>query len=37
VTDSIGRRFVLLPPGEFDMGSTEAEVAQLLEQAGATQ
>jgi len=32
----IGMRFVLIPPGEFDMGSTEAEVAKLLEQAKAT-
>jgi formylglycine-generating enzyme required for sulfatase activity len=29
-------KFVLIPPGEFDMGSTEAEVAKLLEQAQAT-
>ena len=29
-------RFVLIPPGEFDMGSTEAEVARLLEEAKAT-
>jgi formylglycine-generating enzyme required for sulfatase activity len=29
-------RFVLIPPGEFDMGSTEEEVAKLLEQARAT-
>ena len=34
--NSIGMRFVLIPPGEFDMGSTEAEVAKLLEQAKAT-
>jgi len=34
--DSIGVKFVLIPPGEFDMGSTEAEVAKLLEQAKAT-
>ncbi|NLF68658.1 MAG: SUMF1/EgtB/PvdO family nonheme iron enzyme [Candidatus Anammoximicrobium sp.] len=34
--NSIGIRFVLVPPGEFDMGSTEAEVAKLLEEAKAT-
>ena len=34
--NSLGIRFVLIPPGEFDMGSTEAEVAKLLEQAKAT-
>jgi formylglycine-generating enzyme required for sulfatase activity/serine/threonine protein kinase len=34
--NSIGMRFVLIPPGEFDMGSTEEEVAKLLEQAKAT-
>jgi formylglycine-generating enzyme required for sulfatase activity len=33
--DSIGMKFVLIPPGEFDMGSTEAEVAKLLEEAKA--
>ncbi len=31
--NSIGMRFVLIPPGEFQMGSTEAEVARLLEEA----
>jgi sulfatase modifying factor 1 len=31
--NSIGIKLVLIPPGEFDMGSTEAEVAKLLEQA----
>jgi WD40 repeat protein/formylglycine-generating enzyme required for sulfatase activity len=36
MTNSIGMRFVLIPPGEFDMGSTEPEVARLLEQARAT-
>ena len=36
MTNSIGMRFVLIPPGEFDMGSTEEEVAKLLEQAKAT-
>jgi len=34
--NSIGIRFALIPPGEFDMGSTEAEVAKLLEEAKAT-
>jgi formylglycine-generating enzyme required for sulfatase activity len=34
--NSIGMKFVLIPPGEFDMGSTEAEVAKLLEEAKAT-
>ena len=29
-------KFVLIPPGEFDMGSTEEEVAKLLEEAKAT-
>ena len=33
--NSIGMRFVLIPPGEFDMGSTEAEVARLLDEAKA--
>ena len=36
MTNSIGMKFVLIPPGEFDMGSTEAEVAKLLEEAKAT-
>jgi formylglycine-generating enzyme required for sulfatase activity len=31
--NSIGVRFVLIPPGEFDMGSTEEEVAKLVEDA----
>jgi len=35
MTNSIGMRFELIPPGEFDMGSTEAEVAKLLEEAKA--
>ena len=35
-TNSIGMKVVLIPPGEFDMGSTVAEVAKLLEQAQAT-
>jgi formylglycine-generating enzyme required for sulfatase activity/serine/threonine protein kinase len=30
--NSIGMKFVLIPPGEFMMGSTEAEVAQLLKE-----
>ena len=34
--NSLGMRFALIPPGEFDMGSTEAEVATLLEKAIAT-
>ncbi len=34
--NSIGMKFMLIPPGEFDMGSTEEEVAELLEQARAT-
>ncbi|MCY2992153.1 MAG: SUMF1/EgtB/PvdO family nonheme iron enzyme [Planctomycetota bacterium] len=33
MTNSIGMRFVLIPPGEFDMGSTAEEVARLLEDA----
>jgi serine/threonine protein kinase/formylglycine-generating enzyme required for sulfatase activity len=31
--NSIGMRFVLIPPGEFDMGTTEAEQAWALERA----
>ena len=31
--NSIGMRFVLIPPGEFDMGSTEEEIARLLAEA----
>jgi formylglycine-generating enzyme required for sulfatase activity len=34
--NSLGMRFAMIPPGEFDMGSTEAEVATLLEKAIAT-
>jgi len=34
--NSLGMRFVLIPPGEFDMGSTQEELAKLLEQAKAT-
>jgi len=30
MTDSIGMKFVLIPPGEFDMGSTQEEVDRLL-------
>ena len=36
MSNSIGMRFVLIPPGEFHMGSTEADVAKLLEQAKVT-
>jgi hypothetical protein len=32
VANSIGMKFMLIPPGEFDMGSTEADVAMLLEE-----
>ncbi len=28
--NSIGMRFMLIPPGEFDMGSAEGEIAKLL-------
>ena len=31
--NSIGMKFVLIPPGEFDMGTTEEEVALELEEA----
>ncbi len=34
-TNSIGMKFVLIPPGEFDMGSTEGEVAKLSVEAQA--
>ena len=34
-TNSIGMRFALIPPGEFDMGSTVEEVARLLQEAKA--
>jgi hypothetical protein len=30
--NSIGMKFMLIPPGEFDMGSTEEEVVKLLEE-----
>ncbi len=36
MTNSIGIRFVLIPPGEFDMGSTEVDVARLMAQVRAT-
>jgi len=32
-TNSIGMKFVLIPPGEFDMGSTREEVDRLLSDA----
>ncbi len=32
MTNSIGMRFVLIPPGEFDMGSSEAEITKLEEE-----
>lgn len=32
MTDSIGIKFMLIPPGEFDMGSSKQEAAKLLEQ-----
>jgi hypothetical protein len=35
MTNSLGMRFVRIPPGEFDMGTTEAELATLWEQARA--
>ena len=34
-TNTIGMRFVLIPPGEFDMGSAAEEVPRLLEEAKA--
>jgi formylglycine-generating enzyme required for sulfatase activity len=36
MANPIGMRFVLIPPGEFEMGSTKAEAARLLEEAQAT-
>ncbi len=33
-TNSIGMQFVLIPPGEFDRGSTPQEVERLLQEAG---
>jgi len=35
MTNSIGMKMVLIPPGEFEMGATEAEIAQRLERAKA--
>jgi formylglycine-generating enzyme len=35
IESSISMKFVLIPPGEFDMGSTKEEVARLLEEAEA--
>ena len=32
-TNSIGMKLVLIPPGEFDMGSTKEQVERLLEEA----
>jgi formylglycine-generating enzyme required for sulfatase activity len=32
-TNSLGMQFVLIPPGEFEMGSTEEEVQRLLAEA----
>jgi len=32
-TNSNGMKFVLIPPGEFDMGSTQEEVDRLLDEA----
>jgi len=34
-TNSIGMRFALIPPGEFEMGSTAEEVARLMKEAEA--
>lgn len=36
LTNSIGMRFVLVPPGEFYMGSTKADFAKLVEQGTST-
>jgi len=33
MTNSIGMKLVLIPPGEFDMGSSEEEIKRLLEEA----
>jgi formylglycine-generating enzyme required for sulfatase activity/serine/threonine protein kinase/Leucine-rich repeat (LRR) protein len=33
-TNSIGMKFVLIPPGEFQMGSSESEIAQVLTSPG---
>lgn len=35
MTNSIGMKLVLIPPGEFEMGSSEAEMTKLIEEAGA--
>lgn len=32
VVNSIGMRFVLIPPGEFDMGTSEADIKRELEE-----
>ena len=32
-TNSIGMKLVLIPPGEFDMGSTPEEIAWAMEEA----
>ncbi len=32
MTNSIGMKFALIPPGEFEMGSTEEEVARLVKE-----
>jgi len=32
-TNSIGMKFVLIPPGEFEMGSSDEEIEQLTQQA----
>ena len=36
-TNSIGMKLVLIPPGEFEMGSTPEEIAWALEDAQAEQ
>jgi formylglycine-generating enzyme required for sulfatase activity len=33
ITNSIGMKLVLIPPGEFDMGSTDDEIARLVDEA----
>lgn len=35
VNNTIGMKFVLIPPGEFDIGSTEEEIEKLLAEARA--
>ena len=32
-TNSIGMKLVLIPPGEFDMGASQAEIDQQVEKA----